>query len=106
MKKITKKQKERDKKKLLCYWCKKRKAVCSCGMCKTCFNRHLKKIERLQEKIKRDRTKKKDKVCCYCKKEITTKQDIKAYIDSSYCKPCSIKMAKCADDLFGPELFN
>jgi len=103
MKKITKKQKEHDKKKNLCYECKKRKIANSCGMCKRCFERGLKRIERLREKIKKDRAKKKDKKCGYCKKEITTKKDLKAYIEDGYCKPCGIKMAKWAKDLFGPK---
>ena len=103
MKKITEKQKERDKKKELCYWCKKRKITYSCGMCKRCFDSHLKRIERLRERIKKDRIKKKDKVCGYCKKEITTKKDLKAYIESGHCKPCDIKMSKWAKDLFGPK---
>jgi len=102
MKKITKKQKEHDKKKNLCHECKKRKIANSCGMCERCFERGLKRIEKLKKRIRDDRAKKKDKICGYCDKEITSKKDLKAYIDCGYCKPCGIKFKKWANEIFGP----
>ena len=99
---MVKSQKVHDKKKELCYWCKRRKISYTCGMCKRCYDRHLRKIERIRERIKKDRIKTKNKVCRDCEKEITNKKDLKAYIDSGYCKPCDIKHTKWANELFGP----
>jgi uncharacterized CHY-type Zn-finger protein len=99
---MVKSQKEHDKKKNLCYWCKKRKIAYTCGMCKRCYGGHLKKIEKMRKQIKDKRTNKKEKICGDCKKEITTKKDLKAYIDSGYCKPCDIKNSKWFDEMFGP----
>jgi len=98
---MIKSQKEHDKKKIICFNCKKHESSSPNLMCKKCSDRSLRKIEKLKKQIKDKRAKKKDKYCEYCNKEIKTKIDLKSYIDDGYCKPCAVKHKKWADEIFG-----